>query len=317
MFGTIPPARISNLTVKQMRAFVAAAECKSFTEAAQRLHLTQSAFSRSIKELESSVGEVVFMRTTKGLLLTLAGEVLLPYADRVLRCYAEAAAGLQNWRYAQNGKLVLAGSKSVMSQVLPSLLTELSSEFGFASIEVEDCASEEVIEKVRTEKVAFGFATPLDCENDLQYQPLLRAQMGLLAAKGCAVPEVIGSLDDLRGVPLVRYGDDALITKILRAQAIHFDAYFDSTVVVSNSLAAKLLLLQAGVYAMVATGLVATKVDANAHVFAPLPGILPTLDISLISKRDKPFDPHLEVLKQLVRNTLSTFEWHESVQRLG
>ena len=73
-----------NLTLRQLRAFAAVAKLGSFTAAATRMHLTHSALSVLVRELERELGARLFDRHTRRLLLTEAGHELLPYATRVL-----------------------------------------------------------------------------------------------------------------------------------------------------------------------------------------------------------------------------------------
>ncbi|MFI7611328.1 LysR family transcriptional regulator [Nonomuraea terrae] len=73
------------MELRQLEHFVALAEHASFTKAAERLNLVQSALSVSIKKLEKDLGAALFERTSRGVRLTQAGEALLPSAHRVLR----------------------------------------------------------------------------------------------------------------------------------------------------------------------------------------------------------------------------------------
>ena len=65
-----------NLSARQLRAFVALADEKHFTRAAQRCHLTQPAFSALIRQLEDSAGLRLFDRDTRNVELTAEGRVL-------------------------------------------------------------------------------------------------------------------------------------------------------------------------------------------------------------------------------------------------
>lgn len=73
------------MTFEQMRIFLEAAHFGSFTHAAERLGLTQSAVSVSIKKLEEKLDVPLFDRSGRRLLLTEAGQVLLNEAERILR----------------------------------------------------------------------------------------------------------------------------------------------------------------------------------------------------------------------------------------
>jgi DNA-binding transcriptional LysR family regulator len=68
----------------QLRTFVAVAEARHLTRAAEKLHVSQPAVSAQIKALEDELELALFERTSAGMLLTTAGQRLLPYAERTL-----------------------------------------------------------------------------------------------------------------------------------------------------------------------------------------------------------------------------------------
>jgi DNA-binding transcriptional LysR family regulator len=75
-----------------LHTFVAIAETGSFTDAARRVHRTQSAVSMQIKRLEDLLGKPVFVREGRSVRLTSDGELLLGHARRILRAHQEAMA---------------------------------------------------------------------------------------------------------------------------------------------------------------------------------------------------------------------------------
>ncbi|PLW72606.1 LysR family transcriptional regulator, partial [Streptomyces sp. DJ] len=81
-----------------LRAFAAVAEELHFTRAAARTYVAQQALSRDVRRLEERVGAELFLRTTRRVELTAAGERLLPHARRVLRAHDELAAALAEVR---------------------------------------------------------------------------------------------------------------------------------------------------------------------------------------------------------------------------
>lgn len=83
-----------DLDSRLLRAFLAVAEELSFTRAADRLHVTQQALSTQVRQLETRIGTPLFVRTTRRVELTAAGEALLPQARtaiEAMRAGAEAA----------------------------------------------------------------------------------------------------------------------------------------------------------------------------------------------------------------------------------
>src|SRR5436305_12850531 len=77
------------LDLDQLQSFCAIADCGSFTEAARRVHKTQSAVSMQIKRLEERLGEELFLRDGRTVVLTSEGEALYGRARKSLRLNAD------------------------------------------------------------------------------------------------------------------------------------------------------------------------------------------------------------------------------------
>src|SRR3954464_8885860 len=78
-----------------LRSFVAIAEAGTVTQAAQRVHRTQSAVSTHLQQLEATLGAQLVLRTTRSLALTPEGDQSLPHARRLLAWQDEARAAVQ------------------------------------------------------------------------------------------------------------------------------------------------------------------------------------------------------------------------------
>ena len=74
----------TSIELRQLRYFVAVAEELHFGRAAERLHMSQSPLSRAVRDLERQLGLVLFVRTTRRVELTPAGDALLGGARRAL-----------------------------------------------------------------------------------------------------------------------------------------------------------------------------------------------------------------------------------------
>jgi DNA-binding transcriptional LysR family regulator len=96
-----PVPGLDALELRQLRHFLAVAEALNFTRAAEDLHLAQQALSASIRRLEGQLGVPLFVRTTRRVELTSAGEVLVDEARKVI---AAAAGALERVRLASEGR---------------------------------------------------------------------------------------------------------------------------------------------------------------------------------------------------------------------
>ena len=108
-------------SLRQLRAFAAVARHHSFVRAAAELHVTPSAISLQIKELEQAVGLSLFGRSGRAAALTRAGEMLLVDVSRALLALKDAEDTLSRLRGAETG-VVAVGIVSNANYFMPRLL---------------------------------------------------------------------------------------------------------------------------------------------------------------------------------------------------
>ncbi|AHE98933.1 LysR substrate-binding domain-containing protein [Thioalkalivibrio paradoxus] len=110
------------IELRHLRTLSALSDAGSLTAAAGRLHLTQSALSHQLKELEDRLGVVLVDRSTRPLRPTQAGRALLSLADRVIPQVDETLAGLSELVRGERGRLYIAGEcHSCLEWLLPRL----------------------------------------------------------------------------------------------------------------------------------------------------------------------------------------------------
>ena len=170
-----------DFNLKQLEAFAAAAECNSFTQAAQRLYLTQSTVSAHIRGLEMALGVQLFDREAKKKLrLTEAGKAVYPRAKAILeQCHAlEEAVRPDDTEEV----LSLAASTVPCQCLLPRLMAEFLSVHPGCRYHLQKGDSAQVHDLLRRQEVHIGFAgTQLDPEQ-FRYTPLVRDKLVLLTA---------------------------------------------------------------------------------------------------------------------------------------
>lgn len=118
-----------------LKAFVAVADCGSFTRAAASLNRTQSAVSMQIKRLEERVGAELFHRTKVTVDLSPAGESLLGYARRILSLNDEAVGRLREHKTA--GVVRLGVMDDYGTVIVPPLLSDFVAGYPRIQIEME------------------------------------------------------------------------------------------------------------------------------------------------------------------------------------
>jgi LysR family cyn operon transcriptional activator len=114
------------MELRHLRYFLAVADTRSFTRAAERLHVTQPTLSHQIKQLEQMVGTVLFERSTKEIELTAAGRLFRPYCERILKEIESSALAISELEGLMRGTLRMAVFHSFSHSMLPPILSEFA-----------------------------------------------------------------------------------------------------------------------------------------------------------------------------------------------
>ncbi len=110
------------MNLHHLAIFHAIAETGSISACAERMHISQPAISRQLKEFERRIGVVLFERLPRGMRLTQPGEVLRDYAARLFEIARTAEAAVRELSDARQGNLSIGASNTVGTYILPSLL---------------------------------------------------------------------------------------------------------------------------------------------------------------------------------------------------
>jgi len=131
-----------------LNAFIAVSETKSFSNAAEILHVTQSTISKRIALLEETMGHKLFDRIARQVSLTPAGAELLPRAERMLQEYKDAIQAINDLSGNTSGTLRLAISHHLGLHRLPPLLKEYAQAHPDVVLDIEFMDSEKAYEQV-------------------------------------------------------------------------------------------------------------------------------------------------------------------------
>lgn len=160
------------MTVKQLRAFLVVAQTLSFAQAGDRLCLSQSALSLTIKALEDTLGGRLFSRTTRSVRLTPEGEALVPLARRLLADWDDAEDELRQRFSLRRGRVAMAAMPSFAGNLLPSVLKRFRQQYPAIGVTVHDVLNEDVMELVRSGAVELGIAFEPEPSCPLLFNPL-------------------------------------------------------------------------------------------------------------------------------------------------
>src|SRR5437764_4386308 len=145
------------MELHQLRYIVEVAETNSFTRAAERCHVVQSALSHQIARLERELGARLFERTSRRVRLTPAGAAFLPAARQCLdaaeRAVAEVAAAVGEIR----GRLAVGLIPTVAAVDIPGALRDFRQRYPAVRIRLRVGASDDLVEEVRQGAIEVAF----------------------------------------------------------------------------------------------------------------------------------------------------------------
>ncbi|ATC65237.1 LysR family transcriptional regulator [Nibricoccus aquaticus] len=110
------------MEIHQLRYFLAVAQTKNFSRAAERCHVAQPSLSQQIMKLEDELGEKLFERNKREFAITPAGELFLHHAERVIDELEAAREKMRDVRGLVRGKVELGALPTVAPYLLPALL---------------------------------------------------------------------------------------------------------------------------------------------------------------------------------------------------
>lgn len=155
------------MTFEDLRVFSIVAAERSFSKAAKKLRRTQPAVSQAIRRLERSSGERLVDRSSRDGTLTDAGQLLLEYANRLLRLADEASGAVSELRDVKKGRVLIGANEGAVHAVLPVIDTFHRAHPGIL-VEVRRVAARQTPQEVLLRTLDFGVLTFAPAEKELQ-----------------------------------------------------------------------------------------------------------------------------------------------------
>lgn len=205
-----------NVTLKQIRAFVATADTGSLTAAATVVNSTQSSLSVLIRELEEAIGLRLLDRTTRKLTLTDAGQEYLVHARRILAEVEHAHMSTSELVARKRGRVVVAAPPIMAAALLPPVIAAFHASYPDISIVVEDVPPAEIVPGVASGQIDCGLGVFGDDLEGVRATRVFEERLLLIAPAGHPLmegPSVRWA--DLRGQAVVAIRGQAYIRREL------------------------------------------------------------------------------------------------------
>ncbi|MFC5749505.1 LysR family transcriptional regulator [Actinomadura rugatobispora] len=219
------------MQLQQLAYFVAVAEVRHFTQAAEILHVAQPSLSKQIRALEAELGASLFSRARGNITLTPAGEALLPLAKRILADVDTARLEVQELAGLRRGRVRLGATPSLCAGLLGDVLRRFHDTYPGIRLIVEEGGSRDLVRDLTRGLLDLALVIlPLHGDPPLETTPILRENLVVAspAEPGRPPRRPYLRIEDLRNRPLVmfRSGYDLREATIGACRAAGFEPRF-------------------------------------------------------------------------------------------
>ncbi|PUA82274.1 LysR substrate-binding domain-containing protein [Nocardioides currus] len=209
------------MELRHLRYFAAVAETRHFGRAADRLHMAQPALSQSIRQLEAELGTPLFVRTTRQVRLTPAGEFLQVEVARILEAVEASVRGVRRIADGRQGLVRIAFTGSAAHTQLPRFARAVKRELPGVALEIHaDLLTPAQVGGLREGSLDVGVLRPPMSGTDLSSRTIASEPLVLaVAADHRLASEPAVAMADLRAERFVQFAgaDSAVNDAVLRS----------------------------------------------------------------------------------------------------
>ncbi|MEU1037988.1 LysR family transcriptional regulator [Streptomyces sp. NPDC005551] len=269
---------------QQLQYFVAVAETRHFTRAADLVHVAQPSLSQQIKALERELGADLFQRARGNITLTDAGQALLPLARRILADADTARQEVQELAQLRGGRVRLGATPSLCTGLLPDVLRAFHDRYPGVRLLIEEGGSHDLVRELARGALDLALVVlPLPTPSPaLTTVEVLREDLVVVSSPDAPAPGRGRTvrIPDLEGERLVmfRHGYDLRELTVAACRAEGFEPDF---AVEGGEMDAVLGFVRAGLGVAVVPRMVATRSGRGLRV-TPLarPGLHRTIALA-------------------------------------
>jgi DNA-binding transcriptional LysR family regulator len=298
--------KMTNINLKQLRAFVEIYHAGKLKTAAERLCLTESAISMLIKQLEEALGVRLFARTTRSLRPTDAAREVIDIAEQALSSIETMASSLKDLAQKRRGRLRFAATPVIASTFIPVVMQKFLQTYPGVQIMLEDCASEQLLPKVLGGQVDFGIGSFESDSADLHADVLTTDYLSVICRDDCPLarqPDV--RWKDLEHYPIITTrpssgGVRSLIDQAFAATGLRFEPSYET-----SFMSTALSMASAGLGIAVSPSLLIMQSASSNLVARKIVDPSISRNISIVSRKGFPLSPAAESFVAMLKEQLA------------
>ena len=186
------------MEIHQLRYFVAVADEGSFSRAAAKVRVAQPSLSQQIRKLEAEVGQPLFDRLPRSVVLTEAGRCLIDYARQILASIGDARRCVDELKSEIAGGLSVGAIPTIAPYVLPELIGKFQKHYPEVTLEIVEDVTDGITRRVEAGELDVALASTCQQSPTLRREALGNEPLLALVPKGHPLAKkTLVTLDDL------------------------------------------------------------------------------------------------------------------------
>lgn len=292
-----------NVTLRQIRAFVAVARSESYIKASRIVGLSQPALTANVRQLETLLGVRLLDRTTRSVRLTNEGRGFFSVAERLLDDLESAVDGVRALSELRHGRIVVACLPSVAVRLVGPLMRRFATRYPGITVKLYDGDALDVADRVRSQEADLGITSYSEDYPEIDYVRFLRDRLCVVCARDHHLAKSKSiSLAALESYPFVVLGPTSGTRQVLDQALVRAGVRLN-IVCETKQISTVIGMVKAGMGISIVPEVCVPGTGSAGLVVKPLSAPSIERDIGLLTRRGRSLSPaaarfRQEILKQ-------------------
>ena len=187
------------MEIHQLRYFIAVADEGNFSRAAAKVRVAQPSLSQQIRKLEAEVGQPLFDRLPRSVVLTEAGRCLIDYARQILASIGDARRSIDELKDEVSGRLAVGAIPTIAPYILPELVGKFQKHYPEVSLEIVEDVTDGITRRVEAGELDVALASTSQQSPTLRRESVGNEPLLALVPEGHPLAKkTLVELDDLK-----------------------------------------------------------------------------------------------------------------------
>ena len=292
------------MNLRQLKIFLTVAKYRHFSKAAQELHITQSAVSMQIKQLEETLGVILFDRLGKTVHLTAAGRILEEQALRILGVEREIYQAIEELKGLERGSVAVGASTTPGIYILPTILGKYRRRYPHVALNYWIAETQQIEQMTLNNQLDFGIVGGHLVEQDLRIEPYLTDELILVVGANHPLATERGvGLEALQQLPFILRPKGSATRKTIDDAAEDMDVKLNVTMELRDAESVKRLVIAELGVTIISKHAVQYELEAGRLVHVPVEGLSLKRQLVVVSRHDKALSTAAKALLALLHET--------------